>query len=322
MDKGEIRGDSYSRIGDSHIRSHDPHARFTSVLRQASGQESETDLVLLEHSYARPWNWRPEASHARPRKSLFVSKKLQPTRHSLSQDEIIDVDGSPPPPSPLLYDLNKAQQVMSECERHVVFARLDQIHTKPDSYKSNAQNDQDTEEDEWEEKIPKLGWTEPQTSLFNKIVQILDADRLARLALKDTHNEPVTRRAQVDKTAGRFRQALARVNWDSKLTQWLHSILLQYLSLPYLAAYLDILQTLKSKIPTLVDKMVAFSNSQRGASVEALNLLLKRPWDPAVPSLNQHKPRKLEGSPIIIQVPSGPPSSIPQAPRRDRKSVV
>ncbi|CAL4074696.1 unnamed protein product, partial [Meganyctiphanes norvegica] len=325
MDKSEawdskVRGESYSRIGDSYLRTHDPHARFTSVLRQASGQESETDIVLLEHSYARPWNWRPEASHARPKKSLFVSKKVQPTRFSPSHDEIVDVDGSPPPPPPLLYDLNKAQQVMSECERHVVFARLDQIHAKPPDFSKadHTHPDQDTEDDEWEERIPKLGWTESQSSLFNKMVQILDADRLARLALKDTHNEPVTRRAQVDKTAGRFRQALARVNWDSKLTQWLHSVLLQYLSLPYLAAYLDILQTLKSKIPTLVDKMVAFSNSQRGASVEALNLLLKRPWDPAVPSLNQHKPRKLEGSPIIIQVPSGPPSSIPQAPRRIR----
>ncbi|ROT76017.1 putative KAT8 regulatory NSL complex subunit 3 isoform X4 [Penaeus vannamei] len=253
------------------------------MLRLASGQvrdveESEPDVVLMDHAYARPWNWRPEASHARPRKMLFMTKSSRQNRstHS-SYEEMIDVDSEPSPPPPLPYDLNKAQQVMSE-----------------------------------------IGWTEPQMALFSKVVQILDSDRLARLSLKDSDNEPVKRRAQVDKTAAKFRQALARVNWDSKLTQWLHSILLQYLSLPYLAAYLDILQTLKSKIPTLVDKMVALSSTHRGASVEALNLLLKRPWDPAVPSLNQHKPRKLEGSAIIIQVPSGPPSSIPQAPRRIR----
>ncbi|XP_037787971.1 KAT8 regulatory NSL complex subunit 3-like isoform X3 [Penaeus monodon] len=270
----------------------------------------------MDHAYARPWNWRPEASHARPRKMLFMTKSSRQNRSSHSSyDEIIDVDSEPSPPPPLPYDLNKAQQVMSECERHVVFARLDQIKAEVPHQEKEVPEE---EEEDWEEKIPKIGWTEPQMALFNKVVQILDSDRLARLSLKDSDNEPVKRRAQVDKTAAKFRQALARVNWDSKLTQWLHSILLQYLSLPYLAAYLDILQTLKSKIPTLVDKMVALSSTHRGASVEALNLLLKRPWDPAVPSLNQHKPRKLEGSAIIIQVPSGPPSSIPQAPRRIR----
>nr|XP_027213090.1 KAT8 regulatory NSL complex subunit 3-like [Penaeus vannamei] len=291
------------------------------MLRLASGQvrdveESEPDVVLMDHAYARPWNWRPEASHARPRKMLFMTKSSRQNRstHS-SYEEMIDVDSEPSPPPPLPYDLNKAQQVMSECERHVVFARLDQIKAEVPHQEKEAPEE---EEEDWEEKIPKIGWTEPQMALFSKVVQILDSDRLARLSLKDSDNEPVKRRAQVDKTAAKFRQALARVNWDSKLTQWLHSILLQYLSLPYLAAYLDILQTLKSKIPTLVDKMVALSSTHRGASVEALNLLLKRPWDPAVPSLNQHKPRKLEGSAIIIQVPSGPPSSIPQAPRRIR----
>ncbi|XP_068235306.1 KAT8 regulatory NSL complex subunit 3-like isoform X2 [Palaemon carinicauda] len=292
----------------------DPHARFTSMLRLASGQESESDIVMLDHPYARPWNWRPELSQARPRKMLFVSKTPRQTRSHPGYDEVSDVDGEPAPLPPLPYDLSKAQQVMSECERHVVFARLDQIkmENKPEETKPA-----DDEED-WEEKIPKIGWTEPQLNLFNKVVEILDADRLSRLALKNTHNEPVSRRAQVDKTSAKFRKVLGQVNWDPKLTQWLHSTLLQHLSLSYLAAYLDILQTLKSKIPTLIDKMVALSSSQRGASVEALNLLLKRPWDPAVPSLNQHKPRKLEGSIIVVQVPSGPPSSIPQAPRRIR----
>ncbi|XP_047483038.1 KAT8 regulatory NSL complex subunit 3-like isoform X8 [Penaeus chinensis] len=314
-------GSSHSESDARMKNSGDPHARFTSMLRLASGQvrdveESEPDVVLMDHAYARPWNWRPEASHARPRKMLFMSKSSRQNRSSHSSyDEIIDVDSEPSPPPPLPYDLNKAQQVMSECERHVVFARLDQIKAEVPHQEKEVPEE---EEDDWEEKIPKIGWTEPQMALFSKVVQILDSDRLARLSLKDADNEPVKRRAQVDKTAAKFRQALARVNWDSKLTQWLHSILLQYLSLPYLAAYLDILQTLKSKIPTLVDKMVALSSTHRGASVEALNLLLKRPWDPAVPSLNQHKPRKLEGSAIIIQVPSGPPSSIPQAPRRIR----
>ncbi|XP_069986413.1 KAT8 regulatory NSL complex subunit 3 isoform X11 [Penaeus vannamei] len=314
-------GSSHSESDARMKNSGDPHARFTSMLRLASGQvrdveESEPDVVLMDHAYARPWNWRPEASHARPRKMLFMTKSSRQNRstHS-SYEEMIDVDSEPSPPPPLPYDLNKAQQVMSECERHVVFARLDQIKAEVPHQEKEAPEE---EEEDWEEKIPKIGWTEPQMALFSKVVQILDSDRLARLSLKDSDNEPVKRRAQVDKTAAKFRQALARVNWDSKLTQWLHSILLQYLSLPYLAAYLDILQTLKSKIPTLVDKMVALSSTHRGASVEALNLLLKRPWDPAVPSLNQHKPRKLEGSAIIIQVPSGPPSSIPQAPRRIR----
>ncbi|XP_066972866.1 uncharacterized protein Rcd1 isoform X1 [Macrobrachium rosenbergii] len=300
---------------DVKTKGNDPHARFTSMLRLASGQESESDIVMLDHPYARPWNWRPELSQARPRKMLFMSKTPRQTRSSPGYDELSDVDGEPSPLPPLPYDLSKAQQVMSECERHVVFARLDQIKTdnKPEETKSA-----DDDEEDWEEKIPKIGWTDPQQNLFNKVVEILDADRLSRLALKNTHNEPVSRRAQVDKTSAKFRKALGQVNWDPKLTQWLHSTLLQHLSLSYLAAYLDILQTLKSKIPTLIDKMVALSSSQRGASVEALNLLLKRPWDPAVPSLNQHKPRKLEGSVIVIQVPSGPPSSIPQAPRRIR----
>lgn len=65
---------------------------------------------------------------------------------------MIDVDSEPSPPPPLPYDLNKAQQVMSECERHVVFARLDQIKAEVPHQEKEAPEE---EEEDWEEKIPK-----------------------------------------------------------------------------------------------------------------------------------------------------------------------
>jgi regulatory NSL complex subunit 3 len=160
----------------------------------------------------------------------------------------------------------------------------------------NSVKNVNSDEDEWESKILKYGWSQKHIKLFSQIVKILDYDRLARLANVDNKRyEAVQRRVSVDKSAERMRKALSSIAWDTNIVQWIHSLLMEYLPSTYLAAYLDIMQTLKAKLPSLVDKMIFWRPGN--VNKELLAPILKRPWHPA---LNNKVSRLETASDFII----------------------
>lgn len=243
-------------------------------LHRLSGQEKEPHIVSVDHSYAKAWNAHPDSHHAKPAKLLFMKDVFLSESKTCGESVMVNVetwkDARTPP-----YDGSKTRNLMSECERSA------SLSSRPDA--------------SWDDNVKRLGWTTSQHRVFNQVMRLLHADRLARLAYSDTANEPVLRRLAVDRTARRLRRIMA--SWDLKLLQWLHQMLMEKASVSYVAAYLDALQALRAHLPQLIDKLVGHTSG---------SVLLRRPWDPVAPFLSQHKPKRLPCAPLLVVCPSGP----------------
>lgn len=167
-----------------------------------------------------------------------------------------------------------------------------------------------SEDDDWETKILKFQWSVKQQKLFNQVVKVLDYDRLARLAYSDIKkHECVHRRTIIDKSSERMRKALSSVAWETVLVQWIHNILMENLPPSYLAAYLDIMQVLKAKLPSLIDKMIFWKPGN--INQELLAPILKKPWQVSL----TNKYRKIPGSILFVVIPSASPRLGPQSSR-------
>lgn len=124
-------------------------------------------------------------------------------------------------------------------------------------------------------------------------------DQLARLAIANLPNEYLRRNAIIEKSVSRMRLALAWIHWEPRLTQWLHGLMMTHLSPKYMISYIDILQSLKRKIPTLVDKML-YGRPIKPIHTDYTETILKKAWEPAM----AQKTRTLPNQSIIIVVPS------------------
>ncbi|GFO25842.1 kat8 regulatory nsl complex subunit 3-like, partial [Plakobranchus ocellatus] len=257
---------------------------------------NELNIVSIDHCYAKPWSSHPDASNARPLQMLFMEKfsRQLAVEQQGPEDVFVDVDGEEASP-PALYDVSKARAMMSDCDRHASSLRPDFSETKED----------------WEDHIASIrtSWSVKQNRIFAKVMKILQADRLARLSIIDTKNEPIQRRLQIDKAAKRIRFAFGNIGWDKTLTLWLHNLLLDKLRGQLLTSYLEVLQKLKAKVPSLIDRLMDGISSKQGTlASESLSGLLKRNWDPVINSINQQKLKKLPENPLLLFIP-GPPIS-------------
>ncbi|XP_014212187.1 KAT8 regulatory NSL complex subunit 3 isoform X2 [Copidosoma floridanum] len=261
----------------------------------AGNHEVEANMIMKDHNYARPWNWKPESVFVRPIKKIFFSKSHNAVAKEKEDDDLIDVeeiDEEPPVPP---FDLSKIRQTMAEFQRVSNFIRTEDV-------------------DDWEEKIDKILWSPVQKRIFDRVANILSHERMVRLTKEKTVHEPILRRTSIDLTAKKFREALSSAHWDWRVTQWLHSLLFDHLPQDYLTIYLDILQSLRQKIPQLIDKMITVqpNGNSKGNAVtwETLGPLLKKSWDPVAPMLNVFRPKKLPGNPVLIIIPNGMSSSV------------
>jgi hypothetical protein len=51
-----------------------PNKLITYLHQLAGNYEIEVDIIMKDHCYARPWNWKPENVYVRPVRNLFFPK--------------------------------------------------------------------------------------------------------------------------------------------------------------------------------------------------------------------------------------------------------
>ncbi|OQV26123.1 KAT8 regulatory NSL complex subunit 3 [Hypsibius exemplaris] len=269
------------------------------------------DHAYGQHQEAIPGEAKPASLFIRSKKTLFFGNNGfntvaggDWTVDNDPENVVIDVvtdpneermDESQPP-----YNRAKAFAAMNEVEKFMLQMRgpMEELLGSKDGK---------VDEDPLVKTYTKRGtWTSRQRNLFDAAVKILQTERHVRLA--SMVDEPIIRRLSLDKAAARFRRLMAGVEWNGRLVYWLHATLSEGLNYQMLAIYIEILQTLKPKIPELVNSLMNYlvpPATAPGGNADGLLSLMDTPWDPIGKSIYRFDKAsiKLPKNPIIVVAP-------------------
>lgn len=267
----------------------DTYNNLIKYLHHLSNQDKEERSN--EHSYSRPWNRHPDPNvRALPAKFLFM--KDFPKHFALqrrSSDDVIDIV--------------TVEEKPYETGENPLITEINALSSRPVNVPFPGPGL--ATDDVWgiDEKNPpnKNGWTPTMFKLWTKSMKILNSDRLARLTAEGKSNDVIIRRNILEKTVRRLRQLFAGVaQWDERLCQWLHQTLHKHVTPAFLMSYHEAMQLLRQKIPSLVDRFYQSASrpdQQRPKMIQP---------DPIQTVLNNHRPKRVLGSPLFLIVPNGP----------------
>lgn len=130
---------------------------------------------------------------------------------------------------------------------------------------------------------------------------------MSRLATAKMESEAIQKKILIEGSSKKMRIILSSVAWDTKITQWLHLTLIEHLSRDYLLCYISLLQVLRNKVPTLVDRIlnIPLTNTKLlGLNNQIISFVNNKSWEPVLAPIN-HSIAKLPVAPVIVLVPSG-----------------
>ena len=264
------------------------YQKLIRYLHHLSGQEKT--VTNQDHTYARPWNRHPDpAIKSRPARFLFMKGFPRHAAPRVNGDKDIDVT---------TVDMDPYE----EGENPLV-TEINALAPKTPLSASSGSGLQLSDNWGLNEKPPpnKSNWTPVMHKLWGKSQRILNADRLARLAAEGKGNEVVLKRNVLEKTASRFRQIFASIAfYDQKLLTWLQTTLHNHIIHVYLVAFHEAMQLLRQKVPGLIDRFYQPMRSDTGFR-QRMNQA-----DVIQTVLNNHRPKRITGSPLFLVVPNGP----------------
>lgn len=247
------------------------HDKFAAYIQALTGFTEPTSLVWMEHSYARAWRATPGAGAAAggaPRTLLVRRAPRCPDCHGDTADcNVVDVE-----------------TVEKEVEPPLPIEESPPLE-KP--LGDEDMNEESGEEVDWEEKLESLAPSVTHKRLVMEVIDCIRGLRMSRLAGAPRSAVPFARR---------LRHILAQYwhytasSTQQKPVMWMHAVLAAYLPRPFLLCYNDMLSVLKTKIPSLLDRMGA-------GHVQPANL------NPALPPLPGQPPP--DPSTLLLWVPSG-----------------